>query len=58
LGIGYWGLTIGPNPQSTIPNPQSPIPKVKRKIIIINYNKNLLIHNFKILNIFNYNKNK
>jgi len=26
LGIGYWGLGIGPNPQSPIPNPQSPIP--------------------------------
>ena len=25
LGIGDWGLGIGPNPQS--PNPQSPIPK-------------------------------
>ena len=24
LGIGDWGLGIGPNPQSTIPNPQSP----------------------------------
>ena len=24
LGIGDWGLGIGPNPQS--PNPQSPIP--------------------------------
>jgi len=22
LGIGDWGLGIGPNPQSTIPNPQ------------------------------------
>jgi len=26
MGIGDWGLGIGPNPQSTIPNPQSPIP--------------------------------
>jgi hypothetical protein len=24
LGIGDWGLGIGPNPQSPIPNPQSP----------------------------------
>jgi len=24
LGIGDWGLWIGPNPQSPIPNPQSP----------------------------------
>jgi len=22
MGIGDWGLGIGPNPQSTIPNPQ------------------------------------
>jgi len=34
LGIGDWGLGIGPNPQSPIPNPQSPIP-----------NKNLLNKN-------------
>jgi len=25
--MGYWGLGIGPTPQSPIPNPQSPIPK-------------------------------
>jgi len=25
LGIGDWGLGLGPNPQSPIPNPQSPI---------------------------------
>jgi len=31
LGIGDWGLGIGPNPQSPIPNPQSPIPNIKRK---------------------------
>jgi len=29
LGIGDWGLGIGPNPQSPIPNPQ-----LERKIII------------------------
>jgi len=28
LGIGDWGLGIGPNPQSPIPNPQSPIPNL------------------------------
>jgi len=28
LGIGDWGLEIGPNPQTPIPNPQSP--KIKR----------------------------
>ena len=26
MGIGDWGLGIGPNPKSQIPNPQSPIP--------------------------------
>jgi hypothetical protein len=31
LGIGDWGLGIGPNPQSPIPNPQSPIPKTIKK---------------------------
>jgi len=30
MGIGDWGLGIGPNPQSPIPNPQSPI-------IVLNY---------------------
>jgi len=28
LGVGFWGLGVGPqtpNPQSPIPNPQSPI---------------------------------
>jgi len=28
MGIGDWGLGMGPNPQSPIPNPQSPIPNV------------------------------
>ena len=32
MGIGDWGLGIGPNPQSPIPNPQSPIPIEKNKI--------------------------
>jgi len=37
LGIGDWGLGIGPNPQSPIPNPQSPIPNNKsQNILIIN----------------------
>jgi len=48
LGIGDWGLGIGPNPQSPIPNPQSPIPNPQFNnfiyyylydIIIININK-------------------
>ena len=33
MGIGDWGLGIGPNPQSPIPNPQSPIPILLKKII-------------------------
>jgi hypothetical protein len=44
LGIGDWGLGIGPNPQSPIPNPQSPIPnpqKLKFKIQKIFKYKNL-----------------
>jgi hypothetical protein len=51
LGIGDWGLGIGPNPQSPIPNPQSPIPnphikyKIKLKVLIII--KNIKIINYK-----------
>jgi len=30
MGIGDWGLGIGPNPQSPIPNPQSPIPNLTK----------------------------
>ena len=47
MGIGDWGLGIGPNPQSPIPNPQSPIP-------IWNY----IIYNYKCinLNIIYFNK--
>ena len=37
MGIGDWGLGIGPNPQCPIPNPQSPIPKNNfLKIISLN----------------------
>jgi hypothetical protein len=35
LGIGDWGLGIGPNGQSPIPNPQSP--QCTIVIISINY---------------------
>jgi hypothetical protein len=47
LGIGDWGLGIGPNPQSPIPNPQSPIPinsrkKINKKIKIIKNLKDLI----------------
>jgi len=38
LGIGDWGLGIGPNPQSPIPNPQY-IDLVIKKICFIIYNK-------------------
>jgi hypothetical protein len=50
LGIGDWGLGIGPNPQS--PNPQSPIPNpqilinlklLKERLRIIYFKKFLLI---------------
>ena len=47
MGIGDWGLGIGPNPQSPIPNPQSPIP--------------MLFFKYNILFLFNkiyMNKNK
>jgi len=45
MGIGDWGLGIGPNPQSPIPNPQSPIPiKFEKKIkLIIRIDKKLKI---------------
>jgi len=42
LGIGDWGLGIGPNPQSPIPNPQSPIPNPQLKYLIkfgLNFSK-------------------
>ena len=44
MGIGDWGLGIGPNPQSPIPNPQSPIPlDIKKELYniltYIYYNK-------------------
>jgi len=38
MGIGDWGLGIGPNPQSPIPNPQSPIPSSAYRNFIY-YNK-------------------
>jgi len=53
LGIGDWGLGIGPNPQSPIPNPQSPIPNphfviinkiIHVKIYLLNIYKKYLIN--------------
>ena len=56
MGIGDWGLGIGPNPQSPIPNPQSPIPILKtiihsflNKISKIIYELKIII---KLLNEF------
>jgi len=37
LGIGDWGLGIGPNPQSPIPNPQSPIATLLKSNYIFKY---------------------
>jgi hypothetical protein len=45
MGIGDWGLGIGPNPQSPIPNPQSPIPNPQYNIYNI----------FNCLYVFKYN---
>jgi hypothetical protein len=49
MGIGDWGLGIGPNPQSPIPNPQSPIPNNSLVLLLIK-----LISNY----ILNYNYKK
>jgi hypothetical protein len=40
MGIGDWGLGIGPIPNPPIPNPQSPIPIIFFKIFlkILNFN--------------------
>jgi translocation protein SEC62 len=60
LGIGDWGLGIGPNPQSPIPNPQSPIPMYfhsifSKKINNINFFKEIINLLFKMSK---QNKNK
>ena len=49
MGIGDWGLGIGPNPnpQSPIPNPQSPIPNFHLKLFN-NLIINLIIYNYNI----------
>jgi len=49
LGMGDWGLGIGPNPQSPIPNPQSPIPKLCLIYIEIRKN-NIYIFKYKLFN--------
>jgi len=38
MGIGDWGLGIGPNPQSPIPNPQLLIKVIKIKLFKQNDN--------------------
>ena len=45
MGIGDWGLGIGPNLQSPIPNPQSPIPMIFFDIIL-----NFMINNNYLIN--------
>jgi hypothetical protein len=49
MGIGDWGLGIGPNPQSPIPNPQSPLIMFlfNDKNIFYNYMKNYIFTKFK-----------
>ena len=49
MGIGDWGLGIGPNPQSPIPNPQSPIP------ILFHKTFNFLLNNFLVLKMIKKN---
>jgi hypothetical protein len=51
MGIGDWGLGIGPNPQSPIPNPQSPFilfknnyTKMAKNYIYINIIKNIFLN--------------
>jgi len=44
LGIGDWGLGIGPNPQSPIPNPHKmKINYIKRNLINKNQNNKIYI---------------
>jgi hypothetical protein len=57
LGIGDWGLGIGPNPQSPIPNPQSPIPnpqspfKIEFRFSNNKLNFFIILLNIKIINL-------
>jgi len=55
LGIGDWGLGIGPNPQSPIPNPQSPIPNPQ---ILFKKNSLIIFHIRKMINIINKSTKK
>jgi len=49
LGMGDWGLGIGPNPQSPIPNPQSPIPNPQSPLKI--KKNNILKNNLNLINL-------
>ena len=44
MGIGDWGLGIGPNPQAPSPNPQSPNPHINiyKKFILKSIQKILI----------------
>ena len=53
MGIGDWGLGIGPNPQSPIPNPQSPIPNPQLKLKTLIIKKFISKKLFKFLNNIN-----
>jgi hypothetical protein len=52
MGIGDWGLGIGPNPQSPIPNPQSPIPNPQSPIIFVIVI--LILNSFNNINLIVY----
>jgi len=49
VGMGVWGLGIGPNPQSPIPNPPIPNPHKKRFSLIF------ILKFYKLINIIFYN---
>jgi len=57
MGIGDWGLGIGPNPQSPIPNPQLKTSKYLNRIII-KLNINITIINLTLIQINNIYYNK
>jgi len=56
LGIGDWGLGIGPNPQSPIPNPQTPIPNPHESTSLVNHFNFFILKNIKNKNVKNRNK--
>ena len=54
MGIGDWGLGIGPNPQSPIPNPQIVEIFKFKYLLYVSSIKDNKIHNlfFLLINIF------